>query len=156
MAYSDEQTFNLEKCGAEDLWVTYSRPGLLPYDESEKFIQKHKQFKEKKIAQNGMTSSMEDFLNDSNAEFEWIMGLITDWNICWPKTEDIMPMPSSEEGKSRVVWKKVPGLYMAYIVTTIKNDPTGSDFLVKGIQLSNQDKLQEEQEVERLMDTIKH
>lgn len=135
MSYSDDQTFTLEEVGAKELWVNYSRPGLLPYEEGEEFMKKYKLYNTKRMDING-SQTMQEFLSDANAEFEWVMQLISDWNLVYSKKHElsgkVLPIPSSEEG----IWKQVPGLYLAFIVTTIKNDPTGSDFLAQGVQSS--------------------
>jgi len=135
MSYSDDQTFTLEEVGAKELWVNYSRPGLLPYEEGEEFMKKYKLYNTKRMDING-SQTMQEFLSDANAEFEWVMQLISDWNLVYGKKHElsgqVLPIPSSEEG----IWKQVPGLYLAFIVTTIKNDPTGSDFLAQGVQSS--------------------
>lgn len=135
MSYSDDQTFNLEEVGAKELWVTYSRPGLLPYEEGEAFMKKYKLFNTKRMEFNG-AQTMEEFLNDTNAEFEWVLQLIIGWNLVYTskheKAGEPLPLPSSEDK----IWKQIPGLYMAFIFGTIKNDPTGADFLVKGVQSS--------------------
>ena len=135
MSYSDDQTFTLEEVGAKELWVSYNRPGLLPYEEGEEFMKKYKLFNTKRMDINGQ-QTMQEFLSDANAEFEWVMQLISDWNLVYGKKHElagqVLPIPSSNDG----IWKQVPGLYLAFIVTTIKNDPTGSDFLAQGVQSS--------------------
>ena len=136
MSYSDDQTFNLEAVGAPELTVTYNRPGLLAYEEGEAYMKKNKLFNVKRMGMDG-AQTMEEFLNDTNAEFEWVLELISDWNLKYPgkheKAGQPLPLPSSEEG----IWKQIPGSYMIYIVATIKADPTGSDFLAKGMLNSN-------------------
>ena len=135
MSYSDDQTFNLKACGAEELWITYNRPGLMPYSKGQEFMKKYKLYNTKRMDMSG-EQTMAEFLSDSEAEFEWVLGLISDWNLVYhnkhEKAGQVLPLPSSEEG----IWMEIPGLYMTFIVQTIKNDPTGSDFLVKGIQSS--------------------
>ena len=76
--------------------------------------------------------TMHEVLNDTEAEFEWIMSLITSWNIPARGTGETLPVPSVQSD----IWREVPGLYLAYIVETIKQDPTGSDFLSQGITIS--------------------
>jgi len=132
MSYSDDQTFTLEQVGAPDLWVTYSRPGLLPYKEGQAFMRKHKLFNTKVMAL-GETATMADALSKGEAEFEWILQLITGWNLVYhskhEKSGEPLPIPSAEEG----IWMEIPGYYMTYIVATIQKDPTGSDFLSQGV-----------------------
>ena len=146
MSYSDDQTFNLEAVGAPELWVTYSRPGLLPYAEGEAFMRQNKLFNTKRLTVDNV-QTMEDFLNDSNAEFEWVLRLIEGWNLIYSKKHEkageILPIPKSEEG----IWKQIPGLYMAHIVATIKRDPTGSDFLANGITTLNNSSIPLQEEV---------
>ena len=131
MSYSDEQTFNLKDCGAEDLWIRYTSPGLLPLEKGEEFMRTHKLWNTKRMDKNG-TTTMEEFLNDANAEFEWIMSLIVGWNLTYHGTEDIMPTPNEKPE----IYKEVAGMYVAYIISIIKNDPTGADFLAKGLTAS--------------------
>jgi len=135
MSYSDSQTFTLEELGAPELWVTYSRPGLLPYKEGQEFMKLYKNFNTKRMDMDG-SQTMAEFLNDTEAEFEWVLSLIEAWNIEYTsrheKAGQVIPIPSSEEG----IWKEIPGLYMSFIVAMIKKDPTGSDFLAKGMMSS--------------------
>lgn len=135
MSYSDNQTFTLTHVGAPELWVTYSRPGLLPYKEGQKFIKKYKNFKTKKINEDN-SKTMEVFLEDTEAEFQWVLELIEDWNLIYTskheQSGELLPIPSIQQD----IWIEIPGLYLSYIVSVIKQDPTGADFLAKGMLTS--------------------
>jgi hypothetical protein len=131
MAYSDNKTFDLGELEAPELWITYKRPGLLPYKVSREFITSHKFYNTKRMNIDGY-QTMKDIIEDTEAMFEWIISLITAWNITDADTGEVLPLPADKSD----VWGDVPGLYLAYIVNTIKEDPTGSDFLAKGVQIS--------------------
>jgi len=132
MSYSDSQTFNLEKLGAPEIWVTYSRPGLLPFKQGEEFMKKHQRLKLVRMGQES-ERTMEDILTDTRAEFDWVMHLIEDWNIPYhsshKKAGEIIPIPNNDPSSM----EEVPGYYLSYIVATIKKDPTGADFLAQGV-----------------------
>ena len=130
MAYTDNETFGLSEVGAEELWITYTRPGMIPYEEAQTFLKSHKNYsKDASVT----LKTIGEFFNDADIEFQWVMSLITAWNLCKPGTDEILLPPSQQPDN----WNKIPGLYLTYIVKTIKNDPTGSDFLVKGLREEN-------------------
>ena len=136
MAYTDNETFNLSPVQEPDLWVTYKRPGMMTYEESMKFFSSHPQYN-KKIDGGFNQQTMKEFLEDYDTEFSHVSSLITAWNLKDKSTGEILPTPEVDKN----VWKKVTALYIFYIITTIKNDPTASDFLSKGMGLIEENKL---------------
>ena len=79
---------------------------------------------------------MEVFLEDTEAEFQWVLELIEDWNLIYTskheQSGELLPIPSIQQD----IWIEIPGLYLSYIVSVIKQDPTGADFLAKGMLTS--------------------
>jgi hypothetical protein len=125
MAYTDEETFNLAPVHAEDLYVTYKRPGMMPWEESRRFFSTHAKFKTKQRI--SVEQSIEDVLNDTEHEMQWILTLITDWNLTDRDTGEILPLPSKDTN----TMKRVRSMYLPFIVKTIKDDPSGVDFLTQ-------------------------
>tara|TARA_Y100000310_G_scaffold258230_1_gene266569 strand:- start:1777 stop:2208 length:432 start_codon:yes stop_codon:yes gene_type:complete len=127
MAFTDQETFNLEVVGAPELQVTYKRPGMMSYEDARDYFKKHKKYSAKNEAVK--YESIEEFLGDQDIEFEWVMSLITAWNLRDATSNELLSPPSEKPE----VWDKVPALYLAYIIKKIKEDPTGSDFLARSL-----------------------
>jgi hypothetical protein len=123
MAFSDFEKFTLESIGMPELWIKYKRPGMLTYKEMRQFISSHKMYDAKQEGQPIQT--MKEFLEDADAELEWVMSLIIDWNLTHKETGELLPPPSKEKSS----WMDVRGMYIPHIIKAIKDDPTGKDFL---------------------------
>ena len=129
MAYSDSETFDLGNVGAPELFVTYERPGMLSYKKSQEWFKRHLHFNEKRSSGSGQ-QTIQEFLQDTDAEFQWIMSLVTSWNLKNQETGEPLLTPK----ENPAVWSDIAGVYLLYIVKYIKDDPTGADFLTKGLQ----------------------
>ena len=127
MAYTDSETFTLAEIGSEEIYITYKRPGMLPYKEARALFARHKLFNVRRAPNENMT--LKEILEDADNEFQWLLSLVIEWNITSPGTKDILPVPSVQPS----VWDEIPGLYIAYIIKKIKADPAGTNFLAQAV-----------------------
>jgi len=136
MPYTDNNTINLADCDAEELWVTYKRPGMLTHQESMDYLSKHAGYNDNIKTENDY-KKLSDFLNDIDASFAHTVSLIIAWNLTAKDSEDILPVPSEDPE----VWKQVREFYLQSIVSQINNDPTTKSFLARMAQTQSNQKI---------------
>jgi hypothetical protein len=118
MAFTDENTINLEECGAPELWFTYKRPGMLAYKEQIEYMRRHPKYKSD-ISSQLNSQTLEDILNDADEGFKHSLSLVTAWNLTSKVTNEICAIPSIDDS-----WQDIITMYITYVVTNINSDPT--------------------------------